>query len=511
MRNSRFVRLGAVAVAAVTIGACGSSGTPGSSAPPRRLSLLESHGGGDAMSARYPQRPTTYVLDGPLADLGRDGPVRRLVGHEVTAADLVRVADALGMQGTPTRSENGWELHDGDALLTVGTSGAATSVDYTRTGARARTPARARSEPARPGAARPAPGRTPPRSLPTCCRSRRPTRRGPSRRHRSRPSGPRRRRCPPRSTFRVPPIPCRFARSLLDHLDALTGQEWVHDVSDASGVAVSCAADVECEPVPTVVTARTVTSTLVLDGVPVPGVGWSVTLGEHRRVESVSGTWATVEGAGTYALRSTQDVFDDLANGRAHSVGPQPLMAAAEPAPAPASPDSSPVPPIVVYVTGVSLGLARWDGTEGGRVVAYLVPTYRFRTRAADGSPSLIELLALDAASFADRDAADLRRTKGRRTGCRRNAVTGRRHSGGRQDAPGPPGGAPSTGRGPSGATSDASLAGIATGCSAPTKCDRARTLSRNCAGKMMVEFRSMAISREHLQVPQLQRDRMID
>jgi hypothetical protein len=185
---------------------------------------------------------------------------------------------------------------------------------------------------------------------------------------------------------------------LLDRLGVLSGQQWADEVSDAGGVAVSCAADVPCAPVPTTVTARTVTAELVVDGVRLPAVGWSVTIGEHDQVESVSGTWAEPQDVDRYPLRSTQQVFDDLRAGNARFAGPQPLAAAGA---AIASPTGDPEPSVVeVHVSGVSLGLARWDGTDNAEPVTYLLPTYRFHAHVGDGAPYDIEVLALDPTSF---------------------------------------------------------------------------------------------------------------
>jgi hypothetical protein len=54
-----------------------------------------------------------------------------------------------------------------------------------------------------------------------------------------------------------------------------------------------------------------------------------------------------------------------------------------------------------VHITGVALGLARWDGAENARAVTYLVPTYRFHGRIADGAQYDVEVLALDPSGFA--------------------------------------------------------------------------------------------------------------
>jgi hypothetical protein len=50
-------------------------------------------------------------------------------------------------------------------------------------------------------------------------------------------------------------------------------------------------------------------------------------------------------------------------------------------------------------VTGVSLGLARWDAVDGNQNVVDLVPTYVFHT-VVDGVSSDVEELALDPAAI---------------------------------------------------------------------------------------------------------------
>ena len=134
MPSPRLTGIVAVALAATVIGACGSASNHVSApAPaPRKLALVTS--GGRADAAIYPQRPTVYVLDGTLPDLGTQAPVRRLVSHEVTDADVARIAGALGMHASPEKTGTGYEVHDGDAVLTVDTTGGVTYVSYSSAG-----------------------------------------------------------------------------------------------------------------------------------------------------------------------------------------------------------------------------------------------------------------------------------------------------------------------------------------------------------------------------------------
>ena len=414
MRTHRSRRLATVALAALTVSACGSTATHVAARPPAppKLSLTAAGGGATAadsagassvekaMPAIYPQQATTYVLDRPLADLGATATVRKLVGHEVDAAEVARIGAALGMHGTPTQSVDSiYTLTDGNAQLTVQTIDGATSVDYSDTagiagGGTASSPGSAGSGNA---VATPAP---PPAPAPV---------------DKPLPIEPPLVVTP---TTTTPPVDVpsgadaeKIAQSLLDDLGALDGQQWKHEVSDTEGVTASCAADGPCAPpAPSAVTARTVTYQLLLDGAPVPGVTWWVTIGDHGRVQSLSGTWATPRDAGSYALRSTKSVFDDLQHGRGQYAGVQAMdtgVAEIAPEVAPGTPTGAPtgettdtLPPLEVHITGVALGATRWEGSDGGRGVAYLVPTYRFHATAAGNAPYDIELLALVPASF---------------------------------------------------------------------------------------------------------------
>jgi hypothetical protein len=393
-----------------TLAACGSSASKPASAPPAthpaRLSLAA--GGDEAKSALYPQVPTRYVLDGTLADLGTTAPVRRLVGHDVSEADVARIAAVLGLHAAPTRTDWGYEVRDGDALLMVETGSGATWIDYSSagnagagvsggsdgsTGSGSSEPSSGAVdvEPSKPAVVPPdAPG-------------------GPDAPVSNEPSVPVP-TIPPPVDVPSPDDAVQIAQSLLDDLGVLDAQDYAHDVTDTStGVAVACASDFPCpEPRPAPVSERTVTFDLLVDGTRVPGVGWNVTVGSHRKVESVSGTWARPEAAGTYALRSTGAVFDDLQNGRARYIGVQPLAAsgAAEDNTADAT-EPGPITPNEVTITGVTLGIARWDGSDAGQPVVYLVPTYRFHTGTGDSAYD-IEVLALDPAGFTIAAPTDL-------------------------------------------------------------------------------------------------------
>lgn len=416
MRVTRVSPLLFTAMATLIVSACGSSADQVASRPaPLRLSLPSAASADSAKPALYPERDTTYVLDGTLADLGPQAPVRKLVAHPVTEAEVAHIATVLGMQGAPARTDSGYEVRDGDALLSVDTSFGSTYVNYSSSGnagggsspgsrgsGSASDPQPVDPQPPAPDpdVTIEKPPATPPVPLPTV---------------------------PPAVDVPNADDAARIAKSLLDDLGVLDDQQWSHNTSDFDGATISCAVDEPCDAPPdSAITARTVGYELLIDGNPVPGVGWSVTIGSHRRIEAVSGTWARPEPGDNYDLRSTQGVFDDLRNGRAQYVGVQAMLAtgAAEIAPQVApdtaldtapgiapdiaedpprtTPDATvgPVPPLVIHITGVSLGAARWDGSDKSGPVAYLVPTYRFHATIDGGSPYDIELLALDPASF---------------------------------------------------------------------------------------------------------------
>jgi hypothetical protein len=220
-------------------------------------------------------------------------------------------------------------------------------------------------------------------------------------------------------------------------MGVLDGQQWDTAVTDSGGIAISCAVGEDCSGVPQEVTARNVSFTLVIDGVHVSGVGWNVTVGERSRIDSVYGEWGSADVLGTYDLRSTADAFAALQKGDANFGGREPAKLAEDvpvnaqvdpslgaPTPvdtaqiAPTTIDSkpvdttpsdtpvdtmpvdtTPVAPIDVHVTGVSLGLARWDAVDGAKNVIDLVPTYVFHT-TVNGGASDVEELALDPAAI---------------------------------------------------------------------------------------------------------------
>lgn len=429
MNRQRVLRTLSAALVVAMAGACGGSavssgpGGPTTSPHPAKLKLAataqESAPTADAIggAALYPERPTKYVLDGTLPDLGATARVWRMKAHSVDAAAVQRFADALGVAGTPARTPTGWQVQGADAVLQFEIAGGVVAMSYSR-GVPGATGGSTGSGVAPDSGATAVDGAE------------------------TKPAPPAPRVVPTDPVFDPPPSPPAapvdvpsaadaqtMARALLDRFGVLAGQDWATDANDSGGVVSACPVGVPCPMVPPEVSARTVTFTLVVDGTRVDGEQWSVTIGEHRRIEYVNGEWATAADLGEFPLRSAAAVFADLQHGEARYATPIPMMAmdsgtSAGVAPDRAAPDSagtgiatpgiatappSPLPPsplpstptsipapIIVHVSGVALGLARWNADDAGTSVVDLVPTYRFRARVDGGEPYDIVLMALD-------------------------------------------------------------------------------------------------------------------
>jgi hypothetical protein len=408
----RLIVISSIALTALVGGACGTSQPSGrSSTPtttptttPKRLKLASTGTiaapAADAGTAIYPVRPTRYVLDTKLADLGTRATVLRMDPHSASEADVRRFAAALGVAGAPVHNPAGWELQTAQATLSVATTDGATMVSYAR-GTPSSVDGATGSGSSGSGVATPgsvvANGPTdaaPPKPVPDP---------GPGPTVPSPPPPP-----PPPVDVPSAADAQTIARALLDRMGVLSGQQWSIAVNDSGGVAVACAAGLPCPTVPPEVSARTVIFSLVLDSGPVDGVEWSVTVGEHRRVESVYGEWASPVAVGSYPLRSTAAVFADLQNGTARYPGVQAMATDGATAvtdtppiaPMPIAPPSDTpretTPAVAVHITGVSLGVARWSEIDAHGTVIDLVPVYKFHARADGGSTYDIVVLALE-------------------------------------------------------------------------------------------------------------------
>ena len=415
--KSSFARIPVFAFAVLVAAGCGSTASPkaSSTTSPAKLSLAKASartGAADAAVApgMMPVQLTNYVLDGTLPDLGTQAPVYRWTAHAVDIAAVNKLAAALGIEAPATTTADGFVASNTDATLTVATNYGTTQISYYPGGNGAVVGSGGGTTAGSSGSASPP-------TAGTGSAIAEPT-----------PVDPGVVEVPPKLT---PPVDVPnastaegIARTLLDRMGVLDGQQWDTEVTDSGGIAISCAVGQDCSGVPQAVSARNVSFALVIDGVRVSGVGWNVTVGEHSRIDSVYGEWGSADVLDTYDLRSTADAFAALQKGDANFGGREPAAIAHDvpvnaqanpsvgaPKPVDTTPvdtkpvdttpvdttpvDTTPIEPIDVHVTGVSLGLARWDAVDANANVIDLVPTYEFHT-TVNGSASDVEALALD-------------------------------------------------------------------------------------------------------------------
>src|SRR5436190_18614763 len=133
--TTRIGRNSVIALVALVAGGCGSAGSQQSASTrpstPPKLALTKMDGPRAAAdSLLYPVRPTTYVLDGPLPDLGSQALVYRWTAHAVDIAEVNRLADAFGINAQATTTPEGFQVSGADATLTVTTAGGSTQVSY---------------------------------------------------------------------------------------------------------------------------------------------------------------------------------------------------------------------------------------------------------------------------------------------------------------------------------------------------------------------------------------------
>ncbi len=245
-----------------------------------------------------------YVLDGDLPYLGDTGTAYRLVRPDLSDDDVVRLAAALGADGTIQRADRTRVVSDDDrsvevveadgswyvssyaggsvvgyaeSTATTTAAGATTSVVTTPNG----VPVDGQvSEPVPPPTAPPV---TRPADLP--------------------------------SEGEAEDI----ARGVL--AAAGVDGEWRATVSEGSAMSATCSSDGPCGEMSTVVLSRAVTLELVVDGA-TTGVTWYVDVGDRGVVTSTSGMITEVEAVGEYPLRPTSEVYDDLVSGDAWYGGP---------------------------------------------------------------------------------------------------------------------------------------------------------------------------------------------
>jgi hypothetical protein len=324
-----------------------------------------------------PIRPTSYVLDDPLHSLGTSATVWRETPRSFTELDVKQFARALAVVGATTRTPIGYEARSDDASLTFSRAPDDVRVSYARDdGIMSGSPGVANGS-TNSGSAT---ARAPVNAIP-------PSTAGAA--------------APPTLPTRPVPVDVPSARGaaaiahdVLSRAGALAYYAWTTSVADAGGVAIACPVGVPCPTQPPVVTERTVTFTPTLHGIPINAASWTVTVGAHRQIVSIDGSWATFVPIGAYPLRSVADVFNDLQHGRARYVDPQPLLGTT-------TPDivvNGQSVKAVAHINGVTSGLAQWWGSDNGTPARYVVPTYRFQVRQQRAPEYRVEVLALDPA-----------------------------------------------------------------------------------------------------------------
>lgn len=238
-----------------------------------------------------------YVLDGDLPDLGDTGTAYRLVRPDLSDEDVLRLAAALGVDGSIQRTDGSRVVSDGDRTVQVGdavengwyvssyqgysTGDAVVSSD----GATTATTTANGADLSDGGAPVPDDPPAPPTDLPSEAEAE------------------------------------DIARGVLDA--AGVDGEWTATVADGMslGSAYECDASGLCSEPDTVLQSRSVTLMLLVDGVP-SEVSWSFEIGDQGEIAWASGTLVDVEEVGEYPLRSTADVYDDLVAGDAWYGGP---------------------------------------------------------------------------------------------------------------------------------------------------------------------------------------------
>lgn len=192
----------------------------------------------------------------------------------------------------------------------------------------------------------------------------------------------------------------QIARELLNRIGVEGDYE--AEVSDGGsvGVATACLTDSDCPPAAEpIVTSRSVTLFLKIDGQRVSGLEWYIDVGDEGVVGSVTGTLTSLETVGDYPLRSVAAAYEALRRGE--TAGSRDLVAKGSPDADVARPEIAPLPgvsvePLRVAVSGATRGMIFMPTYEAGGPTGYLVPSYRFEGTFQDGTPWSTEVLAID-------------------------------------------------------------------------------------------------------------------
>ena len=392
-----------------------------SSRPLPKLSLTAGAGGGAASLSEGSSARSSlainanyhYVVAGTLPDLASRAPVSRLSWPRVDASTVRSWAKTLNVGGTEPVDEGaarGWTVTGPNGMLNVGENASMAYFNYQSghfTGGSGSSPGAEPSPDTAKGSASgsatsPDPGIDPGTVVPLAPITS--------------DGGP--------STVSEPPPPqdlpsAADARTqgeqILRDLGVLDGP-WEFEVRDGGSVGIAsssvCTLQESCPPptTQTALTSRAVVAHRVIDGRRVDGLEWTVDIGDHGSVTSVSGTLAHVEAVGDYPLRPTSAALDEIKSGRGSAYpvplgAPEARSAIGVPrcgpavdctAPLPHCPDTYPAREVTITITDATLGSQLWFGSDASQPTAYLVPMYRFKGHDDTGAEWSSDVLALE-------------------------------------------------------------------------------------------------------------------
>ncbi len=408
--------------------------------PKLKLGSVGADGTMETRSAMMPYFTYKYTHSGPWPALATTGPVYKLVGPALDAAEAARLAAALGVDGTAQSNEQGWLITEGDRQVSISPSDGGLNVAlYSNVGISVRGSDGSGSASVTVDAEPGEPTEGPPRTGGT-------TKEIAS-------TDP----ILPDVTGRPEPMPepepvplpknlpsdseaIKIAQGVIDAFGIDAAFEYETMNASITSVAGGCGATEDCaiDSVPNALYSRSILAHRLVDGNRVSGLTWSFDIGDNGVLQSAYGTIAGLEKLGDYPLRPVQSVYDDIVKGTVYGGQPMPLNAAAETrstaTEAPATPTDdikvaqpqpsdvdaiclakdcvAPEPdttiePVIstVNVTGVKIGSQVWYGFDGTTSTSYIVPMYSFSGTATatdnPGSQWTSDAIALDQ-SFID-------------------------------------------------------------------------------------------------------------
>jgi hypothetical protein len=395
----------------------------------------------DSRSAMYPYGGwgLKFEVEGQLPDLPDHAAAWRVAGPNLDRAAIVRIADALAVNGTPAQRDGGWSVDAGDWMLSAfGGDASGKGGPWSINLYRNRYDVAGDNAPVGPAISRADAER---RVLDLLDRM-----------------------GAPRASWTVEttdteigtgwacaaPAP-GLSPEELKRLEAEKLRQVEQENAAANPAPSADGGVASCPPPPPPVKGFHVALYPMLDGRRADWPVWNVTMRSDGRIDNLSGSWVTFERAGDYKLRGVDAALKDLqsppvayaTDTPAAAIEPAPAVAAGSvegsgaagsapgrlpmrddvasspaidlpaeapvcppvPMPLPAqdgkatssmAPSCAPPAPQVVKITGVELGLMQTSVFESGQVRLALVPSYRFVGHFADsGSPWETSAIAL--------------------------------------------------------------------------------------------------------------------